>query len=41
MGGLFGSSPQYGGGSSMTNAYGGNSQYPVAGLSASDYGTGY
>jgi hypothetical protein len=41
MGGLFGSSPQYGGGSSLTNAYGGNSAYPVNGLSASDYGAGY
>lgn len=41
LGSLFGSSPSYGGGSSLTNAYGGSSAYPLPGLSASDYGTGF
>ena len=38
----FGSSPAYGGGNMWDGrAYGGNSQAPLPGLSASDYGTGF
>lgn len=41
MGGLFGGSPEYGGGNYFNSAYGGSSQRPLNGLSASDYGPGY
>lgn len=33
--------PAYGGGNVLTDAYGGNSQSPLSGLSGTDYGTGY
>src|SRR6185503_19445701 len=35
------SGPSYGGGNALTDSYGGSSSNPLAGLDASDYGSGY
>lgn len=37
----YASSPTYGGGNSLTDAYGGSSMAPLNGLSAADYGVGF